>query len=637
MERRKLTGSAAYIVAVLSILVSGLVFYTAFKGAFPPLIQRAGFLTLMVPLILLLYPRSKKSPTDKIPLSDIILAGTAALSFGWILIDYNRIAYRIPYVSHVTTVDLILGTLAVLFILEVTRRTLGWILVWITATFIAYTFLGPYLSGILSFKKFSYSICIEQFYLVPEGMFNIMTGLAATYVFTFVAFGTFLRVSGADRYYIDISLAVAGRSRGGAAKVAVLSAGLMGMLTGSTMSNVVTTGSLTIPMMKNGGFKAREAAAITTAASTGGAITPPIMGAGVFVMSAITGIPLLTILKYSIIPAIIYFASIYAIIEIKARKYGLEGFPKEKLPPVKDAIKRGIHLFFPLIILVILLAIGRTPFVASAVSTLLIVIFSWLRKDTRMGPQKILQGLEESAQNMMTITSVCACAAIIMGVITLTGLIMKVTSIILVVSGGSVLFALFLLAFISLVIGMGMPVTLSYILISTLGAPALTQLGVSLLAAHLALFWFSQTSTITPPVCMTAFVAAEIAQDKQFMRVGLSTFTLAKFFYVIPLFFVFTPLLSSGILGPVRILLQSFPMLITMAVVSEGFLFERLKMAEWCFIIVSVIFFTAAAFVHEPVGIVVFTLLGLLTAVLVYILQKKRRKTGSPSMQGQVV
>jgi TRAP transporter 4TM/12TM fusion protein len=637
VERRKLTGSAAYIVAFLSILVSLLIFYTAFKGASPPLIQRAGFLTLMVPLILLLYPRTKKSPTGKIPVSDIILAGVAALSFGWILLDYSRIAYRIPYVSPVTIPDLIFGTLAVLFILEVTRRTLGWILVWITAIFIAYTFLGPYLTGILSFKKFSYSVCIEQFYLVPEGMFNIMTGLAATYVFTFVAFGTFLRVSRADRYYIDISLALAGRSRGGTAKVAVLSAGLMGTLTGSTMSNVVTIGSLTIPMMKNGGFKAREAAAITTAASTGGAVTPPIMGAGVFVMSAITGIPLLTIIKYSIIPAIIYFASIYAIIEIKARKYGLEGLPKEKLPPVKEALKRGIHLFFPLIILIILLAIGRTPFVASAVSTVLIVVFSWFRKETRMGPRKIIQGLEESAQNMMTITSVCACAAVIMGVITLTGLIMKVTSIILVVSGGSVLFALFLLAFISLIIGMGMPVTLSYILISTLGAPALTQLGVSLMAAHLALFWFSQTSTITPPVCMTAFVAAEIAQDKHFMRVGLSTFTMAKFFYVIPLLFVFSPLLRSDILGPARILLQSFPLLIVIAIVTEGYLFDRLKIVEWFMIILSTILFAAAMFTYDYVGIILFTVLGIITAGFVFFTQKKRTKTNHLNLQEQII
>jgi TRAP transporter 4TM/12TM fusion protein len=621
---RKLTGTSKKITDGFCALVSILIFYTAFQGAFPPLIQRAGFLMFMIPLILILYPRTKKSPLDRLPLLDLIQALTAAACFGWILLDYERIAFRIPYVSTVETVDLIFGTLAIYFILEATRRTLGWILVVITAVFIAYTFFGPFLSGILSFKRFSYSVCIEQFYLVPEGMFNIMTGLAATYLFTFVAFGTFLRVSKADKYYIDLCLALAGKSRGGTAKVAVLSAGLMGMLTGSTMSNVVTTGSLTIPMMKSTGFKPRTSAAITTAASTGGAITPPIMGAGVFVMAAITGIPLLTIIKYSIIPAIIYFASIYAIIEFKARKNQLEGLPADQLPNLKTAFKRGAHLLLPLVILVVLLAMGRTPFVASALSTLLIVIFSYFRKETRMGPMDIIEGLTESTKNMMTITTVCASAALIMGVITLTGLIMKVTSIILMVSGGTIIFPLMLLALISLVIGMSMPVTLSYILISTLGAPALTQLGVTMFAAHLALFWFSQTSTITPPVCMTAFVAAEIAQDRQFMRVGIATFAIAKFFYVIPLFFVFTPILADSIWGPIRILAQSIPLLIVIAVITEGYFLARLKAAEWILMILSVAGFAIAVFSVQAVPIAVFTSAGFVLAGAVWFKQRQR-------------
>jgi TRAP-type uncharacterized transport system fused permease subunit len=224
-----------------------------------------------------------------------------------------------------------------------------------------------------------------------------------------------------------------------------------------------------------------------------------------------------------------------------------------------------------------------------------------------------------------------------MGVITLTGLIMKVTSIILVVSGGYVFFALFLLALISLIIGMGMPVTLSYILVSTLGAPALTQLGVSLLAAHLALFWFSQTSTITPPVCMTAFVAAEIAQDRHFMRVGLSTFTIAKFFYVIPLLFVFSPLLSSDILGPLRILLQSVPLIIVFAVVTEGYLFDRLHIVEWIMISLSTIFFAAAMFTYNISGIILFTILGIAAAAVVFILQKKRKKPDKLHLQEQII
>ena len=626
MEQRALKGLSARVVTFLGVVISLLVFFTALNGAFPPLIQRAGFLMLMIPMVFLTFPGSSKASRSRIPAGDILLTLLSLISFGWILFDYQRIAFRIAYVSPVTTLDAILGILAVLLILEATRRTLGWILVVITSVFIAYTFLGPYLAGMLGFRAFPFRICLEQFYLVPEGMFNIMTGLAATYLFSFVAFGTFLRVSRADKYYIDLCMAFAGRSRGGSAKVAVLSAALMGTLTGSTMSNVVTTGSLTIPLMKKSGFKAREAAAITTAASTGGAITPPIMGAGVFVMSAITGIPLLKIIVYSIIPAVIYFASIYAIIEIKSRKYGFKGLPKAQLPSLKEAVIKGGHLFLPLIILVVLLAMGRTPFVASTLSTLLIVAMSWLRRDSRMTPAKIVEGLRESAKNMMTITSVCACAALIMGVITLTGLIMKVTSIIIVASGGVILFALFLLAVVSLIIGMGMPVTLSYILISTLGAPALTHLGVSLLAAHLALFWFSQNSTITPPVCMTAFVAAEIAGDKHFMRVGLSTFSIAKFLYVIPLFFLFTPLLDVRIIGPIQVLLQSLPLLIVIAVITEAFFLLRLRVGEWL-LTGSSLLLSGAAMFHQNLGIsMVLSTMGAVVLGIFYFIQKDRLK-----------
>ena len=624
MKNRELKGIPAKVVTILCVTVSVLVFYTALRGVFPPLIQRSGFLMFMVPLIMILYPRSKKSAIDKVPTSDIILAFLAFISYGWIIWDYGRIASRIKYVDSVLATDLVLGTLAILFILEATRRTLGWILVVITFVFIAYIFFGPYISGILKFKMISYSLFIEQLYLVEEGLFNIMTGLAATFLFTFVAFGTFLRISGADKYYMDLGLALGGRSRGGSAKVAVFSAAMMGTLTGSTISNVVTVGTLTIPMMKSSGFKAREAAAITTAASTGGSITPPIMGAGVFVMAAITGIPLLTILKYSIIPAIIYFASIFIIIEIKARKYGLIGLSKDQLPPLKQVLKTSFHLFIPLIVLIILLVIGRTPFSSSASTTILIIICSFFRKETRMGPQKIIQGLEESAKNMMTITAVSACAAAIMGIITLTGLIMKVASIIITVSQSKVLVALILLGVISLIIGMGMPITLSYILVSTLGAPALTHLGVSLLAAHLAIFWFSQNSTITPPVCLTAFVAAEIAREPRFMRVGFSTLNIAKMLYLVPFLFVFTTLISSNILGPIQVLVQAIPILIMVAVLIDGFFIACLMKWEWILAALSTFLFIAAIFAKGITNIIVLSIFGLLSAMIIYYGQKKR-------------
>ena len=624
MEIRKIKGTPGVVVTLLCSLISLLVFFTAFKGTFPPLIQRAGFLMFMIPLILILFPRSKKDKTARIPITDIIQAIMAALSFGWILFDYGRIAYRIKYVSPVTTLDLIFGTLAIIFVFEACRRTIGWVLVIITSIFIAYIFLGSYFSGILSFKTIPYSLFIEQLYLVEEGIFSVMIGMGASYIFTFVAFGAFLRISGADRHYIDLCLALAGRSRGGAAKTGIIGGALMGMITGSTISNVVTIGSLTIPMMKESGYKAKDAAAIMTAASTGGAITPPVMGAGVYIMSAITGIPLLKILIYSAIPAILYYASLFGYVEIKANKYGLKGLSKDQLPRLKSVFQRSFHLFIPLIILIILLALKRSAFIASAFSTLLIVPLSLLRKDTRMGVKKLVRSLEESSKDMMALASVCACAGMVLGIITLSGLIMKITSVIIITSHGFVFVALLLLALLSTVMGMGMPVTISYILVVTLGAPALTQLGVSLMAAHLAIFWFSQTSTITPPVCMTAFVAAEIAQEKHFMKVGWAALNAGKFLYIIPFLFVFSPLLSENIAGPIKVLVQAIPLLIAITILSEGYLFDHLKLIEWIMTSLSTISFGIAIISKQFSGTLSFTIFGIFAAGIVFYSQKKR-------------
>ena len=578
--RKDLRGTLALIASIIGVFVSLFIFYGAFRGTFPLRIQRGTFLLLMIPLAYLHYPLHKKYRLHRMPWWDFLFAIIAAACFAWVLVDNERMVTRFKYADPVLPLDLLFGTLAIVSILEATRRTLGWILVVTTGVFIVYSFVGPYIPGILAHAGTSYSMFIAHVYLSEEGMFNIMTGIASTFLFTFVAFGTFLRWSGVDKYYMDLCLAIAGKSRGGPAKVAVISSALMGTITGSTMSNVATTGALTIPMMKDTGFEPHEAAAIETASSTGGAIAPPIMGAGVFIMAEITGIPLITILMYSVVPAILYFASIYAFVEIKARKHGLKGLPEHQLPNLMSVLMKCIHLFIPLVVLVVLLIKGFTPFLASASCCVLTILMSMVRSDTRMGPIKILQALDDSARNMITITAVSACAALIMGVITLTGLLMKVTSIIIAASHGIVILALFFLAAVSYVIGMGLPVTLSYILVSTLGAPALSELGVSLLAAHLAIFWYSQDSTITPPVCMTAFVAAQIAKAKSYMRVGFSTVKIAKALYIIPLLFVYTPLLSDNPFLVLKVLVEGLLLFSVLAILFEGFFLRPLRWWE---------------------------------------------------------
>jgi TRAP transporter 4TM/12TM fusion protein len=304
------------------------------------------------------------------------------------------------------------------------------------------------------------------------------------------------------------------------------------------------------------------------------------MGAGVFVMAELTGVPLVTILKYSILPAVLYFASIYAFVEVMAIKRNLTGWPESEIPKLKPVLARSWHLFIPLIVLSVLLVKGYTPFLASASCCVVVVIVSMIRKETRMGIAKILKALNDSTKNMLTISVIAACAAMIMGVITTTGLIAKVTSIVVMASHGSVLLALFLIAAISYVIGMGMPVVLSYILVATLGAPALAQLGVPILVAHLVIFWYSQDSTITPPVCMTAFVAAEIAKAKSYMRTGFITVKIAKGLYLIPLLFVYTPLVGGDLLSVLEVFIKALPMFFALAVAIEGFIFLPLRWWE---------------------------------------------------------
>ncbi len=614
--KRKLQGVPALITSGLGIFITSLIFYTAYAGAFPLRIQRSMLLMIMVPLIFLQYPARQKSSVDKLPWWDVLLALLSAAAFAWVIIDHERMITRMKYADPVILQDYIFGILAILCVLEATRRTLGLILVFTTAVFIGYAFVGPHIPGIMGHPGTSFRNFIIQVYLTEEGLFNIMTGITSTFLFTFVAFGTFLTWSGVDKYYMNLCIALAGKARGGPAKVAIISSALMGTITGSTISNVATTGALTIPMMKDIGYDPHEAAAIETASSTGGALAPPMMGAGVFIMSELTGIPLLTILKYSVAPAILYFVSIYAFVEIMARKHGLKGLPQDQIPNLKSVLAKCVHLFVPLVVLVILLLKGFTPFLASASCCILTVLMSLVRKDTRMGPVKILRALEASARGMLIITAVSACAAIIMGVITLTGLIMKITSILVAAAHGTILLAVFFLAAISYVVGMGMPVTLSYILVGTLGAPALSELGVPLLVAHLTIFWYSQDSTITPPVCMTAFVAAQIAKAKSYMRVGFITVKIAKGLYIIPLLFVFTPLVTGNIWAIMDISVKGLIMFFAIAIVMERFLFSPLRGWQFLIVLLGLLVFVPVFMTSGTISLI-FLLIALLPLLIV--------------------
>jgi TRAP transporter 4TM/12TM fusion protein len=545
IEQRRLRGWLGFAVTLISVIFTLGTLYMAFRVTFGPIPTRAGHLAFALPLIFLLYPAFKRTnggPT----LFDYALAALAVVSFGWAVYSNDRFEQRFGFTGRVDTVDLVMGITAILVVFEATRRTVGMTIVWITVTFFVYALTGPYWPGLLQHRGRSLQAMIETLYVIPDGLFNFIMGIQATFLFTFLAFGAFLQVSGGDRLFTNFALALAGHRRGGPAKVAVISSALMGTLSGSTVSNVATTGTLTIPLMKRTGFAPHEAGAIESTASLGGALMPPIMGAGIFLMAAFTGIPLIQIMLYSIAPALLYYISLYFYIDIKARKKRLAGMRRDELPIMREVLKGGGHIILPVFALIYLLLVKYTPFFASSVAVVLVFLVSWLRRDTRMTLRKLVVALEASARIVITVSALSASAAIIFGVITATGLLVKMTSIILSITGGYLSVAMVFIAVMSYVLGMGLPVTASYVLIAALGAPALAELGIPLLAAHLIIFWFSQDSTITPPICMTAFVAARIAEAPP-MQTGWQAVVMAKPLYIIPFVFAYGSLLDPSL------------------------------------------------------------------------------------------
>jgi TRAP transporter 4TM/12TM fusion protein len=534
-----------WIVTGLLALVPLLALAAAFRGISDPVGWRALHLLMVIPPVFVLYPGSRRSK-GRMTIADWSLAAAAIAAFAWIFIDRERIVWRMTYVDPVPATDLAMGILAIVVILEATRRTLGLTLVLVTLAFLAYAIAGPLMPAMLQHKGIPITLLVEHLYLVPEGIFNVIVGIMSTYLLTFLLFGTLLRFAGGDEIFMNMTLAMAGKSPGGPAKAAVIGSGLMGSISGSTIANVLTTGQVTIPLMKRAGFRPYEAAAIESAASMGGAMMPPVMGAGVFVMSELTGIPLITIMLYSVIPAVLYFAAIYAYVHIKAHRGQFPILPQDAGRTRWLLFVAALPLLVPIAALVYLLLRNYTPFLASAVTCVLLFVLSYVRQETRLTPNRVLRALTETTRSAMMLSATGASAGIIMGVITITGLMQKVSSIVLGLADGSVAIGVLLTGSVSLLLGLGLPVTSAYIIISVLGVSALTELGLSTLAAHLTIFWFSQSATITPPVCMTAFVAASIA-DAPPMRTGFEACRVAKALYLMPFLFAYAHFLEPPV------------------------------------------------------------------------------------------
>lgn len=589
-KRRTLSGIPRKIAFVIGFSLTGITLYTALRGLFLPIIQRSVHLCLLLALIFLWYPASKKSPKDRPSIMDWVCSILSLLVLIWTLLNHERFLTRIPYYSEVMKIDMAAGIVLVLLVLEGGRRTLGWTITSLAGLFIVYAFAGPYMPSMLAHRGLTIQRFADHMYLTAEGLFSSLTGLSATLLFAFISFGTFLQATNADKYFIDLCLAIAGKKPGGPAKVAILSSAAMGTISGSTIANVLTTGTLTIPLMIKTGYKPNEAGAIETAASAAGQIMPPIMGTGAFILAETVGVKYLDVVKVSFLPAIIFYMAIWSLVDIKAKKRNIRGLDDDSIPNLRNALWVALPLLTPILLLIVLLAMNFTPFLSATACTALIVVFGLLKKETRISFKKFILALEQCAIGMTSITGIIACAAIIVGMINITGLMMKTTSIILHLSGGYLALTILLVAAMAYLLGMGLPIATSYVILSTLGAPAMVELGAVPIAAHLMIFWFCQLATITPPVCMTAFAAAAIAEADP-MKTGFTALKFGSPFYIVPILFIYSNILTGSLSQMIITSILAIIAIYFLACAAEGY------------------FITDYSLLSRMISVVVFTLL----------------------------
>ncbi|MBR9981879.1 MAG: TRAP transporter permease [Desulfatitalea sp.] len=564
-EGAGIRAATARLVTMVAIGLSLYQLYTAGITTLTALMQRSIHLAAILTLTYLLFPMHRALRKDRFTLwlvIDWILAAAAIACTAYIWINLSAIFER---QGDWLPADLLVSTVGTLLVLEACRRVIGWAMALICVCALLYAYFGLYMPDLIMHKGYSLERIVTTLWLTTEGIFGLPIGVAATFVYVFVLFGAILESTGGGNFFIEMAHALTGRFSGGPAKTSVVASGFLGSISGSAVGNVVATGSFTIPMMKRVGYRPHVAGAIEAAASTGGQLMPPIMGAGAFLMAEFTNTSYLTIIKVALVPAIMYYITVLCFVHIEAQKHGLRGQPKENLPRIFQVLRNGIHFIIPVGILIYVLVSNYSPMMAGFVAVVSTLITSlavdsgrwwleWRRPGgTALGPlpfagqqaRKILEALEKGARNAIMVSVACAAAGIIVGMVTLTGMGLKFSSLVLDLSFGIKGLAILLIGAASLVLGMGLPVTASYIVLATLAGPALLDMGVPILVTHMIVFWYSQDANVTPPVSLASFAGAAVAGANP-MRTAFTSWKLAKGLYIIPLVMAYRPLLGMG-------------------------------------------------------------------------------------------
>ena len=536
-KKRSLTGRLGTLITVLTVSLAAFQLYTAFFGLFPAMQQRSLHMAFVLPLIFLIYPMRTSSPTARPSIPDWILAAIAAVCTLYIYLNYEDIANRAGMYKDF---ELYLGALMIFIVFESGRRVLGYSLPIFCGFFLFFAYFGRSMPG--PFRHFGLSIprIIEELYLTTDGLFGLVTGVSATYIYLFILFGAFLGSTGTAKFFNDLAMALTGHLKGGPAKIAVLSSALMGTISGSTSANVATTGTFTIPLMKKIGYLPHFAGAVEAAASTGGQIMPPVLGAAAFIIADTLGISYLKVLVASVVPAILYFFGIWCSLSLEASKLGLKGLDKSMLPKVKDVVLKNGYKSIPLFGIIYFLVQGYNPLYAACWGIILAVVLSFVRKEDRMEPKKFIKTLEDGSKSALSVAVACFIVGVVIGMMGATGIALRVGDAILTMTQGSLALTLIATMLLAIALGMGMPTTASYVMASAVGAPALILLGCKPLDVHFFVFYFAALSSITPPVCVGAYTAAGIAGADP-NRTAFASIRLGLAGFVIPFVFIYSP------------------------------------------------------------------------------------------------
>ena len=560
------------------------------------------FAAVMLPLDQWLARRFHNAPTA----SDVLMAAGIALMVLYWISQFELLNYR---AGAENDLDKLVSIIGLVLSLEICRRVLGWSLTIIGILMLCFGLFGPHLPDIIAHRGFSFERLATALFITTNGVFGIMASVLATYVILFIFFGAFLMKSGAGRFFIDLPLAVAGKSAGGPAKVAVISSALFGSVSGSAIANTVSSGAFTIPMMKRAGFKPHVAGAIEPAASIGGAFLPPIMGAGGFLMAELTGLSYATIMLLAVGPALLYFLSVFFMVHFEAKKRGLIGMPGEALPDWRHVLKTGWYFSLPLVIITVLMMMGRSPGNAAFWATVSCIALSWVNKETRMGPKEIWEAIQIGAKNTLVIGATMGVIGVIVGTISLTGMGLKFADLVISLAGDSMLIAIGLIAIASLILGLGVPVTAAYLILAVLSVPALGALGLPVIAGHMVVYWLAQSSNITPPVCLAAFAGAAIAGSDPW-KTGWTSMRFSKMLFVTPLLFAYIPaiLLDGSAFEIGTAYFSAILGTIAFGALAMGYLRRSTKAHEWIMLGVATFLLYWPTFLTDGIGLAIVAL-----------------------------